>query len=1858
MKTNWLYTLTLSIWSIVLYGQPNANFTASQTKACANLQVNFFDQSTSNSGIISWEWDLGGIRSGKQNPGRIFNEPGSYTICLTIKTISGEESTLCKENFVEIFENPTADFDALPSLGCVPLQVSFMDLSSSPNGEIVNWTWDVGGSSNVITDDGSLINISTTYDFPDLYSASLTIKDEKGCTHSITKSEIIEAQDKPRVDIEISYMDVCELPAQVGFNNLNIEPGVIYFWDFGNGETFVGEEPLIIDYDNPGVFPVSVIGLRGECRDTFHLQSDIIVKPRITAISDKTEVCLGQSVQFMDRTRVDADSLRWLFGDGESSTQDSPTYTFQDTGCYTTYLIRFFNGCTDTFKLDPCIKVHPLPEPQISISQHIVCELPHLALIEGQSSIQGSELHWTASINGKDTSFVGPIHHIPINGFGTYPIELQAISPNGCASSLVNDILEVKPFEASLPFLGPQGCAPATILLSDSIISEIPIDHYSWNISGPNTNITSNDASPNVLLSEAGEYNVSLVVTSDLGCQDTLFASEYIRLGSRPEVEFDANPLDTCAFTVFEFFDLSSNNVNEWMWEFGDGDTSYLQNPTHMYQDTGFYTVSLTSFHHGCPSKEIKEDFIHILGPIAKISKTYNCEDPYTVHLVDQSIDADTIFWTVEIDSVQTDTIYDLDFNYTFSHRGRFPLQLTAFNYKNGCEYIRFDTLDITDPVALFSLDTLLGCVPLTINVKDESIDAISWQYIAPDVMISIDTLPEPVLTFQNAGAFPGPELTVTDIHECTATYLLPDSIFANRATADYLVNESVCIPDSFEVQDLSQSLYGEILHWDWSIPELGLSSTNQNLEAYLEEEGRYSIILNIEDSWGCVDNEIKEPAFEGINLVVDFIADTLSCTWNEVRFRNKSTGKNIQSHFWDFGDGETSSAANPNHFYKEEGVYTVCLTVTEEKGCNRSFCREEYVKIRDPKALFSADPREANCPPLLVEFENLSENAFVYIWTFGDQSGRSTVESPSHVYTRPGQFDVQLIAKSIEACQDTIFQDDYILLEGPVGSFEMDQSGNCTPLRIDLLGEAEDPSLFIWDLGEGTIDSSALISLSDSIHFDYSTPGIYIPRMILVDTANCARSFTGDPITVNDLELDFEVALQTFCDGPFEVSLSNLSSSSADHTSYSWVISGPENRESNDQNPTFNFTLPGKYHIQLFGESLNCQDSILKQDFLILETTPSVDFIPLTNQQCESVEVGFENTSSNSFGEFVEWAWDFGDGHQSSEFEPFHIYEEVKNYTVTLTGITRNGCKSSSTHEIEVLPNVFGLAGPDQIICLDQVASLQGFVLSSIEGQSFYWLDDPTLSCTDCLKPIASPQDTTEYYFVMEHPNGCLYIDTTIIYVAPDFKPIVSLSTDTTICNGGVASIEILDFDLSQYSYTWDPSEVGLNCYSNCAVIEASPQDTTTYHLSVTNEFGCVVFDSIEVFVELEVPPILDDSGSVCKGDTIHLNIDYGSIPEWMPDPSLSCLNCPNPIASPTDTTDYIVQIISENQCPFLDTIRVAVLEQDDIDAGIDSTLCRGESITLQGSGPGQLIWSPSRGLANPMLSNTNARPDSTTTYTLTATEDRCVLSDSVKLEVIQKLEIEAIGDTICPGELALLAAEGNAELYTWTISNESELLSTESLWNLSPSKTTLYQVIGSKRICTGDTAFAQVFVHPEIELNFDDFLNAYDNFNVQINIDFDPLRNYAFNWDPPIGLTCTSCPNPTVQLIDQSLEYFLNVVDLDSGCMIDTSVYVRYFDDCTDEAFFVPNVFSPNGDHINDEIRVFPRDANKIKSFRIFDRWGSQLFFTEDVEKGWDGIYQGEKLNPGVYPYVVSYQCEATGQTLHFAGDITLLR
>jgi len=146
---------------------------------------------------------------------------------------------------------------------------------------------------------------------------------------------------------------------------------------------------------------------------------------------------------------------------------------------------------------------------------------------------------------------------------------------------------------------------------------------------------------------------------------------------------------------------------------------------------------------------------------------------------------------------------------------------------------------------------------------------------------------------------------------------------------------------------------------------------------------------------------------------------------------------------------------------------------------------------------------------------------------------------------------------------------------------------------------------------------------------------------------------------------------------------------------------------------------------------------------------------------------------------------------------------------------------------------------------------------------------------------------------------------------------------------------------------------------------------------------------------------------------------------------------------------------------------------------------------------------------------------------------------------------------------------------------------------------------------------------------------------------------------WSPEDFLSCIDCPDPIVQMADKDITYTLQAWD-SNGCFAfdELGVMIK-----KDHQVYVPNVFSPNGDGVNDIFMLNSNSENvTIRSLRIFSRWGELVFERENFPPGdptysWDGQLQGRGMNPAVFTWFSQVEF-APGAIKYFSGNVTLIK
>ncbi len=1478
-------------------GQLRANFTATPVSGCAPLVVNFTDASTGNP--TSWAWNLGnGTTSVLQNPATTYFDPGTYTVILTVKNALGTDE-ITKVQYITVYSSPVVNFTASKTAGCFPLSTNFTDQSVAGNGTITKWEWDFGDGNSSLAQ-----NPNHVYTSAGNFNVSLRVTNSFGCVTSKTFPSFIQISDGTKAQFTNSTPNTCQPPATINFtNNSTGSSALSYLWNFGDGSSSTLANPNHI-YNTSGSFTVSLIVTNATgCSDTITKANLISLGTTKADFSVPASICQGTAFNISNTSTPTPGSASWDFGDGTFSNLLNPTKTYNSPGNYTIKMVANFGACQGV--VSKTVQVTAAPVVNFSATPTVSCKAP-LTVNFTDLSNGGASFAWDFG-DGSTSTLQNPSHTYMAPG--TYSVKLSVTNAAGCTDTLVKQgFIAISTPVVSINGLPQKGCVPLTHTFNATVNSIDPVTTYQWNFEDGNT---SSLASPNYTYNTPGSYTVTLIYTTASGCEDSVKFVNGILAGSKPKANFSANPLDACAVQNITFTDQTTGNPNEWFWYFGDGSSSQIQNPVHQYNDTGYFTITLIALNNGCADTITLPNYVHIQPPVARFSWANTCAAPTHVVFTDLSIGADT--WQWDFGDGATSTLTNPSHDYSLP--GVYSVALTVTNAKTGCKFTQTNTVKVIREIADFVIGNIDICkkMPVTftaVNSIPGNIVSYTWAF---GDGITITTATNSVIhSYAITGNF-NVTLTLTDINGCSNSVTKPLAIQVSGPTANFgsTVN-AICSNSSLSFIDQSTSDGTHpIRQWNWTWGD----GTSQTYTAppfshTYSSPGNFTVTLQVTDSKGCIDFITKPNAIVVSKPVAQFSAQTLSCTTGPVIFNNLSSGPGL-TFLWDFGDGTTSRQQNPVHLYTVEGSYTISLTVTDMYGCVSSVSKTNYVKIANPQALFTVNDSIGNCPPLVVAFTNSSLNYTTLLWDFGDGTS-STSANPSHFYSTVGTFIATLTISGPAGCTSQVSKQIKVL--GPTGTFSYTNRSGCAPLQTMFSAHTTGkPTSFVWDFNDGNT-----VTTPDSvISHTYSSPGKYLPKMILSDAAGCHVPITAkDTIQVYGVTASFTHTGALLCDSG-TVQFTNTSSNNDIIVGYLWNFD--DGTTSTLPNPLHGYNRPGNYNTSLVVTTRNgCMDSAKNSVPVKIIPSPKIS-IAGNAGACVPAVLTFSGILSNPDTSVVSWKWDLANGNISTlQNPPAQTYSSAGTFYVKATATNSSGCKDTAIKPIEIypLPKLTVTSNPE--ICFGSTVQLQAG-----GAQSYAWSPGTYLSCTNCASPVSKPDSSINYKVVGTSDKGCVARDSVSVIVKQPFK--LSLSKGDSLCQGKSIQLQASGGEI----YTWKPS-TGLNNPSIASPI-ASPLTTTTYQVIATDTKGCFKDTG---YIPIDVFPLPKVNAGPDK--TINIGGQTDIIPQisndvtnvlWSPPTGILSYNYPGITVKPTESIEYTIEVTNIGGCKARDKISIFVL-------------------------------------------------------------------------------------------------------------------------------------------------------------------------------------------------------------------------------------------------------------------------------------------------------------------------------------------
>ncbi|MBP7184997.1 MAG: PKD domain-containing protein, partial [Saprospiraceae bacterium] len=422
------------------------------------------------------------------------------------------------------------------------------------------------------------------------------------------------------------------------------------------------------------------------------------------------------------------------------------------------------------------------------------------------------------------------------------------------------------------------------------------------------------------------------------------------------------------------------------------------------------------------------------------------------------------------------------------------------------------------------------------------------------------------------------------------------------------------------------------------------------------------------------------------------FTAEIENLGQSGVNFFDMSTSSTpIVSHFWDFGDGTTSSETNPIHFFNNDGEYLVTLTTISQDSCFSTF--QQFISVGDivmTDCYASFDYFQTTSQaPFQVLFQDYSDSfngeITSHLWNFGDGT-TSTETNPSHAFANIGSYNVTLTITS-DSCTNTITNQIFVQ-NTPIDStcnadFIYWQLFQSTDAEFAIATCSSIPVVsYLWTFGDGTSSTEA-----SPIHH-YNQSGQYVATLTITNLAGCTSVYT---LTVDII--DYE----NYCNASFWAWQSdnagltfqfvNESEANTDTPTYNWDFG--DGSFSTEAFPTHTYSTPGIYTVSLVVIGLDSCFSSYTTELWVgenwIDSLSCYSVFYYGNADPSNPNIIQFYTYNSSPNDSYTYTWDFGDGSVGVGANPVHIYDSTGVYFVTMTYTSNDNTNCSGSYVSEI---------------------------------------------------------------------------------------------------------------------------------------------------------------------------------------------------------------------------------------------------------------------------------------------------------------------------------------------------------------------------------------------------------------------------------------------------------------------------------------------------------------------------------------------------------------------------------------------
>lgn len=799
------------------------------------------------------------------------------------------------------------------------------------------------------------------------------------------------------------------------------------------------------------------------------------------------------------------------------------------------------------------------------------------------------------------------------------------------------------------------------------------------NTSNASVSLSTATTPSNISFNAAGIYPVTLTAYDNFGNSSSV--TQQIQIVNAPITSFDA--INLCFGDSVYFQDSTSitgGSIVSWHWDFGDGDTSSLQNPVHLYSSAGTYSVSLTTSSGTC-----ENTFMRLITiapqPTANFSATSGCSNTMTP-FTDLSTIASGNLTNWEWNFGNGDTSSSQNPVYSYPTGGNYLVTLTVISNGNCTSSYSTNLTINSSPIAAF--EEINTCIGQQVNFSNQTIangsvvSGYRWDFGDGGT----DTVFSPNYSYANVIGNYTVQYIVDASNGCNDT-ITKEIRISNIPTASFSLPSTICQGNIAQFTDLSTVTADTISGWLWDFGDGEVDSVSSPLHTFTNP-GVYTVNLIAYSPSSCP----SAPAQQTITVLESpYAAFTFSsiCLGTTTSFTNQSipaSGSSIASYLWHLTDSDSSVFTNTFFTYDTTGIYPVSLLAISPEGCT-DIAYDTITIHPQPIANFATNnpctrqnvlfTNQSTCDSLSV----ISQN----IWNFGDFSSpdnTSTLTNPTHLYDTTFNYNSSLIVVTNFGCSDTIVK---TIRVNQTPSVNFTYSPTCFGDLMEFFNPGSPiDSLYLWNFGDNQTNQ-----LKEPAHY-YINASNYQVTLSVTSIRGCVGTATRQ-VTVSPIPVP-SFSTPPGCLGSTYDLTSTSTISSGTIASYDWHIQEPD---LNFTGPTMNYTFSdsGNYHVTLNVISdIGCDKSISKVVSIHGLPIANFSFDPQYGNPPLAVQFTDQSYNANSF------EWTFGvDSFISTELDPPYLYNDTGLFTITQIVTSIFGCKDTMQKEIYVIKPVLDIA-------------------------------------------------------------------------------------------------------------------------------------------------------------------------------------------------------------------------------------------------------------------------------------------------------------------------------------------------------------------------------------------------------------------------------------------------------------------------------------------------------------------------------------------------------------------------------------